>query len=228
MHSLIFISLALAISSTASSQSCIAGCGNSERPQGSYVVVDLRRSSTVSGRVEDPTAANLLGQNVVFGDQLEWIDGQSCDAWDVVGVDEPAIDISDPILSDLTISPLDSPTSNGDARQNVSIQIMCDASEIGLVFMLDSRVLVISSSSGLTYAILEKPLRQDQVTKLQLQLIDMKFYEGEATGELDGPTQAAVSAYAEYRGAKYRFHRAAITENLLDGLGIITITDSVN
>ena len=58
--------------------------------------------------------------------------------------------------------------------------------------------------------------------KLQNQLIDMKFYEGAATGELDEATARAVSSYAEYRGAEYRFYRAAITENLLDGLGVLT------
>ncbi len=35
-----------------------------------------------------------------------------------------------------------------------------------------------------------------------------------------------MSSYAEYRGAKYRFKRTAISENLLDGLGVLENTDS--
>ena len=35
-----------------------------------------------------------------------------------------------------------------------------------------------------------------------------------------------MSSYAEYRGAKYRFKRTEISENLLDGLGVLENTDS--
>lgn len=219
-HPLIIISLALAIISTASAQNCIEDCGNSASLQGTYVVVDLRRSSFVSGSTEDTSATDWLGRHVVFDDDLKWIDGQSCDAWSTVLEDEPIVDVSDPNLSDLAISPVVSPASNEDVSGRNSWQLMCNESNVGSVFQLDSRVLVINSASGLTYAILEKPLRQDQIRKLQKQLIDMKFYEGLVNGELDESTQRAVAAYAEYRGAHFRFHRTAITENLLDGLGI--------
>ena len=87
--------------------------------------------------------------------------------------------------------------------------------------MVDDRVLVASKSPWRLNVVLEKPLREDQLRKLQVQLRDMKFYSGGITGAMDKPTRAAVSSYADYRGAKYRFANTAITENLLDGLKVL-------
>ena len=67
--------LVLIMMSTASAQTCIAGCGNSEALEGTFVVVDLRRSSMVEGGPDDTTAADWLGREVVFDSSLTWIDG---------------------------------------------------------------------------------------------------------------------------------------------------------
>ncbi len=214
--------LSLAAISTATAQNCIEPCGESESIEGSFFVVALRRSSTVSGGPDDSSAADWLGREIVFDHTLSWIDGQLCEDWRILKVDEPINYISDPNLSDLEIEPVDSASSNGDARRTVLWNVICENKSLGYVLEIDRRVLVINSNSGLTYAILEKPLNRDQVMTLQQQLADMKFYEGDINGELDDTTARAVSAYAEYRGAEFRFYRAAITENLLDGLGVLT------
>ena len=215
------IMLMLIMMSTASAQTCIAGCGNSEALDGTFVVVDLRRSSMVEGGPDDISAADWIGREVVFDNSLLWIDGKSCEDWSIEKVDRPIDELSDPNLSDLEITPVDSSSSSGDARRTVLWRALCGDELLGHVIEIDNRVLVINSPSGLTNAILERPLSQDEITALQLQLIDMKFYEGDANGTIDEATSRAISAYAEYRGAEYRFYRAAITENLLDGLGVL-------
>ena len=175
----------------------------------------------VEGGPGDTSAADWLGREVVFGQSLNWIDGTSCEDWRIDKVDRPIDELSDQNLSDLEITPVDSASSSDDARQSVLWQALCGDELLGHVIEIDKRVLVISSPSGLTNAILERPLSRDEITALQLQLIDMKFYEGDANGIIDEATSRAISAYAEYRGAEYRFYRAAITENLLDGLGVL-------
>jgi hypothetical protein len=87
--------------------------------------------------------------------------------------------------------------------------------------MIDRRVLVVPGGNGSLHMVLEKPLTRLQVADLQRQLRDMKFYEGEITGLMDPETRRHLARYAEYRGAAYAFGAVPITENLLDGMGIL-------
>lgn len=193
-------------------------------PDGEYVAIALRRSSSVRGTPDPGVGSEWLAQRVSFSDRLVWLDGVTCNRWSVMGNDFPVIKPSDPNLSDLTIAPLDSRTSAGDRRVGKSAILICqDGGKkiIGNILIVDDRVLVASDPPWTVNVILEKPLRKDQVRKLQAQLKDMKFYSGEITGTIDVATRAAVSFYAEYRGAEYRFANAAITENLLDGLNVL-------
>lgn len=214
--------LALAASSACANQPQPPAEAEPGLAHGTYHVVALRRASGVIGGPEDPTAEGWLGRGVLIGERLRWIDGEGCDEWQATALDMAPLEIDDPNLSDLAIGPVDSPTSTGDARLGLSWQLECEGEHVGAVYQLDERVLVFASPSGLTNAILERPLDSDQIEALQRQLKDMKFYAGEATGDLDEATQRAVSAYADYRGADYQFQRAAITANLLDGLGILS------
>ena len=61
------------------------------------------------------------------------------------------------------------------------------------------------SASGTAYRIFERALTPAQTRTFQAQLQDMKFLERDASEKWDDSARQAVSAYAEYRGAEYRF-----------------------
>ena len=68
--------------------------------------------------------------------------------------------------------------------------------------MIDNRVIVIPSPTGGMNAILERPLNEGQISKLQSRLEALEFYIGGLTGEMDRATRKAVSRYADHRGAE--------------------------
>ena len=73
--------------------------------------------------------------------------------------------------------------------------------------------------------ILERPLPEVRIKAYQMQLKSMKFYEGDLTGKLDEETLRASRTWYEYRAelddTQPTPARPAITENLLDALGVL-------
>lgn len=191
---------------------------------GEYKVVALRKASSVESTPDaDADIVDWIGRTVSFGETLRWVDGSSCDIWSAREAQQFPLDLEDPNLSDLAIEPL-SPPAYGVFTFAAAFDLYCDGDEsrsIGSFIRIDDRVLVTQSASGSTNVILEKPLLPSQVSQLQTQLKDMKFYHGKITGELDEITLRGAGSYAEYRGSEFRFFRTAITENLLDGLGVL-------
>lgn len=194
-------------------------------PFGDYQVVAQRKASDVLATADTDAGTGWLGQRVSFGENaLTWLGGKTCKLWSARETDSPVITLADPNLSDLAIPPLDSTTSSGDKRVNKSVDLICqDDGEriLGSFVIVDARVLVTSTPSGALNLILERPLTGKQVKQFKTQLKDMKFYAGEVNGDLDEATMTGVGFYADYRGAAFRFHRTAITENLLDGLRVL-------
>ena len=194
-------------------------------PSGEYQVVALRNTGDVATVANPGSGMEWIDQRVSFGEgRLIWLSGETCRLWSVREAKFSVITLEDPNLSDLVIPPLDSATSSDDKRINVPVDLLCqDEGEriLGSFAIIDARVLVASVLNGTVNLILERPLTEQQVKKLQVQLKDMKFYEGKITGELDEATLGSVGFYAEYRGSAYRFFRTAITENLLDGLRVL-------
>lgn len=191
---------------------------------GDYRVVAIRSASGVESTADtDADLVEWIGNKVSFGDSLQWVDGSSCNNWFARKTEQFPLNLADPNLSDLAIEPLSPPAYHVFAFAE-AFDLYCDDSgsrHIGSLIRIDGRVLVTQSASGSTNLILERPLSPEQVGRLQEQLKDMKFYDGEITGELDEATVISVGFYAEYRGSEYRFLRTAITENLLDGLGVL-------
>lgn len=185
---------------------------------GRFVAIAQRRASGVAAPLSQADAA---GGVVNFGTLLTWLDGTQCMDWQATALPEVPFDISDPMLSDVVLGPLEGPTSDGDRRLMTPLNISCGERELARVLVVDPHVLVVTSPNGGTYTVLEKPLTGSEVRRFQTQLKDMKFYLAEPTGVLDEPTRSAAAAYAEYRGAAYRFEPVAIAENLLDGLGVL-------
>lgn len=195
-----------------------------QAPFGEYRIVALRSASDVeSTPTADADIDDWIGRTVSFGETLQWINGSSCNNWFARKAEQPLLDLADPNLSDLGIEPLSPPAYHVFASAQ-AIDLYCNdngSRPVGSLIWIDDRILVTHSPSGSTNVILEKPLSSRQVGRLQEQLKDMKFYHGEITGELDEATLRSVGFYAEYRGSEFRFFRTAITENLLDGLGVL-------
>ncbi|MBT6205812.1 MAG: hypothetical protein HOI34_19230 [Rhodospirillaceae bacterium] len=118
--------------------------------------------------------------------------------------------LDDPLLSDVMLAP----------DNTTSWLLMCGSREITAMAMPDPRVLVAPSPNGSVNVVLERPLDATTATGLQDALRD-KGYEITDTDGVVGPgTRAAVAAHAETLGAAYRFETTAISQALLDSLGI--------
>lgn len=198
-----------------------AGDEGGSELSGLYERIALRRASDVLGGPEDLSADRLMVSDASFGDKLQWIDGTICDDWNAAPLDTLPLSVEDPNLSDTQVPPNDPPVTVGDKRQNIGYALSCDGKDLGVLLKVDERVLVVPSPSGLTNFILERPLSGDEILAFQKELKSMKFFGGEPVMTWSDESLGAVSSWAEYRGAAYRFKRAAITENLLDGLGVL-------
>jgi len=193
-------------------------------PDGDYVVVALRRSSFVEGAAEADSGAFRIGARVAFGDTLHWLDGTICRTWRAEAAGESVIRVDDPNLSDLTVAPLGEPRGHAPASVQ-PYRLYCDGARLAGVVAVDGRVFVTHSPSGTVNAVLEKPLTEPQVRRLQAALRERQFHTGPVTGVMDEATRQAVSRYADHRGARYVFRHAAITEALLDGLCVLAPCD---
>ena len=190
-------------------------------PSGEFTVITMHRAGDVAGGPIEQDAAARIGQTVSFGGTLTWWDGRTCESWSAERMEQRVLPLDDPLLSDTQVPPLDGPVSAGDRRQNIGWSLTCDGVALGVLLQVDDRVLVTPTRSGVTNIILERPLTPDEILAFQKQLKDMKFFTGEPSAIWDEASLGGVASYAEYRGAKYRFARPAITGNLLDGLRIL-------
>lgn len=195
---------------------------------GMYEVVTMRNASNVA-RALDPLAKKneAIGQAITFTKKGDLITkGISCDHWEVFASLVPVVNLKDPILADIHVPPTDSPKSSGDQRIGKTYHYKCEDESFLHVYQVDDRVLVIPWENSSRYLIVEKLLSEKQIRKLQSQLKDMKFHHFAPTGMLDDETLKALSSWAQYRlqnDEAYRFQRTAITENLLDALGVLDL-----
>ncbi len=191
---------------------------------GDFKVVTIRNASDVSViRMPEEIGGEEIGNVITFTEEGIEIEGMSCDAWAVFQSLVPVVNTNDPILSDIHVSPADSPLSKGDQRIGKTFHYVCEDESFMHVYQVDDRVLVIPWGNSAQYLIAERDLSKVQITAMQAQLRNHKFLEGDLTGYLDNKTVGAVSAWSHYRLASedgYVFKRAAITENLLDTFGI--------
>ena len=206
------------------SQSAIADDNETELlPSGTYTLIAIRRSSEVESTANaEPNIGDMLGVKAEFSDSFNWIDGTSCVNWHAKPIENDLVDLYAPNLSDLAVEKLDPPAYKVFAFSR-TYEVYCSDNDLipaALLVRVDNRTLVTLSPSGSFYLVLERPLTAAQISRLQEQLADMEFYSGEVSGVLDADTRSAISSYAEYRGAEYRFKDAVITENLLDGMDI--------
>jgi hypothetical protein len=190
---------------------------------GEYVIVDARRASDVAAPLQ-PMSDNPIGETIRFHKDGIDIAGLSCDSWRIEARDLATIPIAqDPVLSDLMLAPIDGDKSRGDQRENTAFDLLCEQEVVGQIHKVDDRTLVLPWQNSSLNLILERPLPDVQIKTYQAQLKSMKFYDGDLTGELDSATLSASRAWYSYRADESLPIplRPAITENLLDGLGVL-------
>ena len=188
---------------------------------GQYELVDVRRASDVAGGPIEESTIRLIGSTASFGEKFDFPGLDGCTSWSVKAASEIPLNENDPVLSDTQIAPIDGDRSAGDKRINLGLKVFCDGEYKISLLKVDERILVVPTASGIAYLIFERSLSDEETKRFQFQLRDMKFYSGSASSSWDEDSFRALSFYAEYRGADYRFARTAISENLLDALGVI-------
>jgi len=188
---------------------------------GQYELVDVRRASDVAGGPIEESTIRLIGSTASFGEKFDFPGLDGCTSWSVKAASEIPLDENDPVLSDTQIAPIDGDRSAGDKRINLGLKVFCDGEYKISLLKVDERILVVPTASGIAYLIFERSLSDEETKRFQFQLRDMKFYSGSASSSWDEDSFRALSFYAEYRGADYRFARTAISENLLDALDVI-------
>jgi hypothetical protein len=184
---------------------------------GEYRLVSERRASGVAAPLAPDPSTVEPPRSVTFGLTLRWLDGAVCADWLPARWHGIPFDMGDPNLSDVTIGPLgDRP----DRRSYWLFQIVCEGDVIGSLVVVDVTTAIIPSPNGASFAIVSLPPSENRVRRIQDRLRAGQFYVGYSTGVYDETTRAAVAAYAEHRGAAYRFANPAMSLNLLEGLGV--------
>ena len=192
-------------------------------PIGHYIVVAVRNASDVAAPLSSPDKADsAIGETISLLSNGLAMSGLGCDSWEISEQEHDVATVSDPMLADINMAPADSPLSAGDQRIMKSYDYQCEGEPFLNVLHVDDRVIVIPWGNSSKYLVAEKPLSAEQIAQLQKQLKSMKFYTGDITGVIDEPTRLAIKFWAEYRSDDdYSFYRPAITENLLDTLGVL-------
>ena len=199
-------------------QAAVSSAAEIVPPHGDFAVVDIRRAASVAGGPDDPALNTKIGDTVSFGEQLLWLGGATCDDWSVDLDEEITFILHESLLSDTQIPPVDGPSTRGDKRVNEGLWLMCAGRPLGEIIRVDDRVVIAETASSMSYVILEQPLAPSDILAFQKQLAGMKFLDETPQDKWTMQSLQAVSSYAQYRGADYRFERAVISENLLDGL----------
>jgi hypothetical protein len=179
--------------------------------------VSERRASGVAAPASPGSIAGDAAKSVSFGLTLRWLDGRTCSDWLPARWNGIPFDMGDPNLSDITVGPLG---DRADRRSYWLFQIVCEGDILGSLVVVDFTTAIIPSPNGASFAIVSLPATESLMQRIQGRLQQERFYDGEQNGQLDEKTKAAVAAYAEHRGAAYRFASPAMTLNLLEGLDV--------
>lgn len=186
---------------------------------GAYFVVAARPVSAAAGDPVDDITDAAIGSVVVFSNSLKWLDSTQCEEWSTEdATDGPVVNIDNPLLSDLQVGREGRRGSFGQPTTTTGWTLSCGDNYVGAVQMIDARVLVVPSPSGLTNLILERPLGEDTIRNVQGRLIALGLYEGEETGVLDDATRRAIAFRAFDLGADYAFAAGILTYGLLRDL----------
>ncbi len=192
---------------------------------GRYQVVSMRTDSSTASTLSIAEGDTLIGTYLEIDEDGFHMEGMTCETGRIQAKSVSFVFLEDPNLADLNISPLSNPSFRGEQRIHQPYDVICGEDVLTQLHQVDDQILIMPWSNSSQYLILEKPLSQEQIRKLQTQLKDMKFSSQDPNGILDKETLTAISLYASYRNEDKdapRFLRTAISENLLDGLGVLT------
>lgn len=185
---------------------------------GEYALTAYRRAASVAAPA-DVAPPSDGPQSVIFGPTLHWLEGKTCATWKPVRFEGIPFDLHDPNLSDVIIPPAD---DRPNRTLNELFRLTCDGKELAWLVAIDARVAIVPSANGSNYTIIAQPVSDSLIRSIQDRLRTAGFYGGATNGVFDPHTREAVAAYAESRGAAYRFDQPAMTLNLLEGLGALS------
>lgn len=189
---------------------------------GPWQLVDLRASQIVATPVSP-----LDGIDAPIGTRIEItangpvIEGIDCDDWALELNDQGAGFDFDPILADLRLPGLD---ADDTANTGKVYALKCEGQRVASIYMVGPRVAAAVLRNDTLYAIFERPLSADQVTRLQRALKQTKFRDAAPTGQMDDVTLVQLREYYRYRQVDREAatpRRPAITAHLLEGLDVL-------
>lgn len=188
---------------------------------GEFEVVAIRKASLVHAGPHDISLDPVEpGNRVRFDNTLQWLWDKSCRSWSLQPAGEPVVPLEDGMISDTQVTAARLDKELPDHRINEHMVIRCGPSVAGHILRVDDRVLITISPSGQSYLVLEQVPGGSVTVAVQKALVSMKFYEGEPTGTMDAKTRRALALFAGYLGADYDFNASALSNNLLEALGL--------
>ena len=206
---------------------CVEKSQRFEYPEslyGRYKLVSLRADSHTASTPAMMGSDNPIGTYLEIDEYGFHMAGFTCQTGSIQEIANSFVFLDDPNLADLNVRPLSDPGFRGEQRLHQAYEVVCDGVVLTQLHQVDDQILVMPWANSSQYLIMEKPLSEEQIRTFQSQLRDMKFLSQEPNGLLDEETLLSIGHYTSYRledKEAPRFLRTAISENLLDGLGIL-------
>jgi hypothetical protein len=188
---------------------------------GQYEVVAIRKASLVHAGPHDISLEPVIpGSRVRFGESLEWLWDKSCTSWSLQSAGGPVLPVDDDMLSDTQVTAARLNEEVPDHRLNEHLVLRCGPSSTGHILRVDDRVFITPSPSGQSYLVMEKIPSEEEIMAVQSALSHMNFYDGNASGAMDKSTRRALALLAGSLGADYDFSSSALSNNLLEAMGL--------
>jgi hypothetical protein len=190
---------------------------------GRYEVVAIRKASLVHSGPHDVSLDDVKpGSRFTFGGSNNWLWGTRCRSWGLQQAAEISIPADDEMLSDTQVTAASLYATSPDHRLNQHLLLHCGSDPVSeaRILRVDERVLLTTSPSGQSYLVMEKVPSKQEVLATQQALAEMKNYEGAINGEMNAATRRGLALLAGHLGAKYDFNASALSNNLLEAMGI--------
>lgn len=187
---------------------------------GQYEIVGVRAVTLTATTIDQAmTGDDPRGQMLTIDGTGVHFDGLTCENQSIHQGGSADLFDEDPMLSDLRLVALDGAPASGGALYSIK----CDEEPFLEIYRADPRVLAIPWSNSANYLIAEKTLSPEAIRQMQIELKDMKFFNGDPSETWDEESLYGLRAYYSYRDQseeEFIFNRPAITESLLEGLSL--------
>jgi len=156
---------------------------------GIFVVVDSR---PIDGAGSG--AADFLGEEVIFANQLEWLGERRCETWNAEENGDLGWAREDPAMLDL-FPPAATTETEPAPPEGQTMWLSCDGSPLAALIRVDNRVLVLVDQDRGTFWLLERPVHDEDARPIQRALNEAGYDAGPVDGDLGPRTRTAIAAY---------------------------------